>query len=110
MNFRENYRSPIGKLRVVGFLEGISFVLLVAFAMPFKYWLGMPIFVSVVGSAHGFLFVWLCVEIAQAVFGKDWPLRRGAIVFFAALFPLGPFFIDGWLKKEQEAFDVASPS
>lgn len=109
MNFRENYKSPIGKLRVLGFIEGLSFVLLVGIAMPFKYWLGMPLLVRVLGSVHGFLFVWLCAEIAQAVFGKDWPARRGALVFLAALFPLGPFFIDGWLKKEQKAFDAVSP-
>lgn len=107
MGFRENYKSPIGKLRVVGFAEGVSFVLLVGLAMPMKYWLEMPIFVRVFGPIHGLLFVWLCAEIAQAVFGKDWPIRHGALVFLASLFPLGPFLIDGWLKKQQETFDAA---
>lgn len=110
MNFRENYKSPIGKLRVLGMIEGLSFVLLVAVAMPFKYWLGMPILVRVLGPLHGLLFVWLCAEIAQAVFGKDWPLPRGAIVFGASLVPLGPFLIDSWLKRQQTEFDASLPS
>jgi integral membrane protein len=66
--------------------------------------------VQVLGPIHGLLFVWLCIEIAQAVFGKDWPLRRGALVLGAALFPLGPFLIDGWLKAQQATFDASSRS
>lgn len=110
MNFIENYKSPVGKLRVLGFIEGVSFVLLVGIGMPMKYVFGMPIFVRVLGPIHGALFVWLCAEIAQAVFGKDWPIRRGAVVFAASLFPLGPFLIDGWLKKQQAEFENSSPS
>ncbi len=107
MNFREDYQSPIGKLRVLGLVEGLSFVLLVFIAMPLKYWMGMPIFVRIVGAAHGLLFVWLAMEIAQAVFGHGWEAKKGAKVFAAALLPLGPFLIDRWLKGEQESFDAA---
>jgi|SRR5690606_40163887 len=104
MTLHENFASPIGKLRVVGFVEGLSFVALVLLGMPMKYMADMPIFVRILGPIHGVLFVWLCYEIAQAVFGHDWPKRRGLVVFMAALFPLGPFLIDGWLKKQQAQF------
>lgn len=106
MEFRRNYGSPIGKLRVLGFVEGISFVLLVFVAMPLKYWMGVPIFVRILGTAHGILFLWLGAEIAQAVFGRGFPVKKGAIVFAATLFPFGPFLIDRWLEKEQRQFDA----
>ncbi len=110
MDFRREYRSPIGKLRVLGFVEGTSFVLLVLVAMPLKYWFGMPIFVRVVGTAHGVLFLWLCAELAQACFGRGFAMKKGALVFGAALFPFGPFLIDRWLEKEQREFDASRPT
>lgn len=105
MNLIESCKSPLGKLRVLGLIEGLSFVLLVGLAMPLKYGLGMPIFVRILGPIHGVLFVGLCAEILKVVFGKGWPIARGAVVFGASLFPLGPFLIDGWLKKQQAEFD-----
>ena len=104
MSMSENWKHPIGRLRVLGMIEGASFVLLMGLGMPMKYMMAQPLGVKILGPLHGALFVWLCVEIAQAVFGKDWPIKRGAVVFFASLFPFGPFLIDSWLKKQQAAF------
>jgi integral membrane protein len=104
MGIAEMYRSPVGKLRVVGFLEGLSFVALVGIGMPLKYGMGEPLVVRIAGPLHGFLWVWLCLLIAQAVLEKGWSAKAGGIVFLASLFPLGPFLIDRWLKRQQEAF------
>jgi integral membrane protein len=45
------------RFRLVATLEGISFLVLLFVAMPLKYFAGMPKAVSVVGMAHGLLFV-----------------------------------------------------
>ncbi|MCR9183742.1 MAG: DUF3817 domain-containing protein, partial [Flavobacteriaceae bacterium] len=42
--------------KVVAFWEGISLLLLLFFAMPLKYIWDLPVFVSVIGMAHGILF------------------------------------------------------
>jgi integral membrane protein len=47
----------IQTLRVVGFLEGISFLLLLFIAMPMKYIFDNPILVKYVGMGHGVLFI-----------------------------------------------------
>ncbi|MFS7180260.1 DUF3817 domain-containing protein [Serratia proteamaculans] len=47
----------IQTLRAVGFLEGLSFLLLLFIAMPMKYMWGNPILVKYVGMGHGVLFV-----------------------------------------------------
>lgn len=109
MNFAETYQSPIGKMRVVGFFEGLSFVALMGIGMPMKYMLAEPLVVRITGPLHGVLFLWLCMVIAQAVFEKGWPVKNGAIVFLAALFPFGPFLIDSWLKRQQLAFGEPNP-
>ncbi|MSP17466.1 MAG: DUF3817 domain-containing protein, partial [Myxococcales bacterium] len=46
-------RTPIGRLRVVAFAEGCSFLLLLGVAMPLKYLAGLPLAVRLVGSLHG---------------------------------------------------------
>lgn len=108
MDLRRTYASPVGRLRLIGFVEGLSFVALMGIGMPMKYWMGNPIGVRVLGPIHGVLFLWLCMEIAQAVLGKGWPKGRGVVVFIAAWLPFGPFVIDSWLKKQQLEFDAGS--
>ena len=49
-------KTSLGRLRVVGFWEGISFLVLLGIAMPLKYLAGWPDAVRVVGMAHGVFF------------------------------------------------------
>jgi len=95
-------QTPIGRLRLIAILEGISFLILLGIAMPLKYVAGQPEAVKIVGWAHGILFMIFCVALAIAFRAARWPVRRAAIVFVAALVPFGPFVIDGRLKREDE--------
>ncbi len=93
-------KTSIGRLRVVGFWEGVSFLVLLGIAMPLKYWAGEPLAVRVVGMAHGILFlayVWCAV---QAAVEHDWPWKRTALVLLASLLPAGPFVVDAKLLRE----------
>ncbi|KKJ79704.1 putative membrane protein YdzA, partial [Bacillus subtilis] len=45
--------TPIGRLRTMGFIEGMSLLILLFIAMPLKYWAGLPLAVTIVGSVHG---------------------------------------------------------
>src|SRR5687767_2437690 len=69
-------KTPIGRLRLVGLSEGVSFLLLLGVAMPLKYIAGLPIFVKVVGWVHGGLFVLFCVALVHAATKRRWPLLR----------------------------------
>ncbi len=51
-----NFFSSRYHLRVSGFIEGISYILLLGIAMPLKYWAGFPEAVKVVGMLHGVLY------------------------------------------------------
>lgn len=93
--------SSLGRLRIVGLLEGLSYVLLVFVAMPLKYLAGKPEAVRILGSVHGALFMVLVVVLAGAAAERGWGFRRIAIVFVAALLPFGPFVIDRSLREEQ---------
>jgi integral membrane protein len=90
----------VAALRVVGVLEGLSFLLLLFVAMPAKYLFASPGLVRVVGMGHGVLFVSFCVLLAQAHFARDWSMRDSGRLFGAALVPFGFFFVDRWLRDE----------
>lgn len=92
--------TPLGRVRLIGLLEGTSFLLLLGIAMPLKYGAGMPQAVQVVGWAHGVLFVLYLLAIGSAMRRYRWPITRGLVLVLASLVPFGPFLIDGRLKRE----------
>ena len=51
-------------LRLLGNIEGISYLLLLGVAMPMKYYFEMPMAVKITGMAHGVLFVAYCILLA----------------------------------------------
>ena len=56
--------------------------------------------VSVVGMAHGILFLALCAAALQAQINEDgWPLKRTAIIIIGALLPFGPFIVEAKVLK-----------
>ncbi|MGI9243916.1 MAG: DUF3817 domain-containing protein [Verrucomicrobiales bacterium] len=95
-------KSPIGRLRLIGMLEGASFLLLLGVAMPLKYIAGQPQAVSVVGMAHGVLFTLFCLQLLQVMNACDWTVKKALRPFIAALIPFGPFLIDRELKAKEE--------
>ena len=91
-------RTLIGKFRLTGFIEGISFLLLLGVAMPLKYYLGMPIYVKVVGMTHGILFILYCLQLYLTMRHHKWSLGYAAYLFIAALIPFGTFYTDRKLR------------
>jgi integral membrane protein len=93
--------SAVGRLRAVGMVEAVSFLLLLGVAMPLKYFAGMPVAVKIAGWIHGLLFIafGLCLLVAHGE--RRWSMRWSALVLVAALLPFGPFVIDRRLKSEQ---------
>lgn len=95
-------KTTIGRLRVIGFWEGVSFLVLLLIAMPLKYIADQPQMVSVVGMAHGVLFcLYVCAAI-QAALEHDWTWKRTLLVLIASCLPAGPFVVDARILKEYE--------
>lgn len=92
-------KTTLGRLRLAGFWEGISFLVLLLVAMPLKYLADWPHAVRVVGMAHGLLFmlyVWLAI---QAALEYGWTWRKTAIVLASSLVPGGPFWVDARMLR-----------
>ena len=54
-------KAPLNRMkalfRIVAFLEGISYILLMSVGLYFKYQLGDPSYVKLLGMPHGLLFI-----------------------------------------------------
>ena len=96
-------KTPIDRLRAIGLTEGVSFLLLLGIAMPLKYFADLPRAVTIAGWLHGILFMALLVVLMQTRDVMKWNLRRTGMVLLAALLPFGPFVIDPFLRRENEA-------
>lgn len=95
-------KTRIKRLRIIGLLEGISYLVLLGIAMPLKYYAGYPMAVKVVGWAHGLLFVLFLAAVLQAAITLKWPVGRVLTAFFASILPFGPFVFDRILQKEEQ--------
>jgi hypothetical protein len=93
--------TPLGRLRAIGFWEGVSFLVLLGVAMPLKYLAGWPPAVRVVGMAHGVLFVLYVASALQTALERDWPWRRTALVLLASVLPAGPFVIEAKVLRNE---------
>ena len=94
--------TPVGRLRIVGILEGISYLLLLGIAMPLKYLANMPEAVSIVGMAHGVLFICYCLTILLALLNGNISFLRSVQAFISSLLPFGPFFMDRTLANDEK--------
>ncbi|MGC1139154.1 DUF3817 domain-containing protein [Bacillus sp. B38] len=93
--------TPIGRLRTMGFIEGMSLLVLLFIAMPLKYCAHHPLAVTIAGSIHGGLFIIYLAVLAYAAFTVKWHVKWSAAGFIAAFIPFGNFIYDRGLRHYQ---------
>ncbi len=89
-----NLPKPQREMRTVGIWEGISYLILLFIAMPLKYFAGFPKAVSIVGMAHGVLFIAFIYTIVHAITASGLSVKKGLIALIASIVPFGTFFLD----------------
>jgi integral membrane protein len=86
--------------RLIAFLEGLSYLLLLFIAMPIKYVLEDPSYVKLLGMPHGLLFgAYVGFSVLMKV-KKNWDLKTMLIVLLASVLPFGTFYIDKKYLRE----------
>jgi integral membrane protein len=94
------FSTSLGKLRIIAFLEGISFILLLGIAMPLKYYWGIPEAVRIVGMAHGILFLLYIFYVILVRTENNWSLKTTFLAMIASVLPFGTFVADVKLFRE----------
>jgi integral membrane protein len=87
--------------RIVSYLEGISYLLLLFIGVPLKYFGGNEILVKTLGMPHGLLFI---AYILLAFFIKPeykWSNREFVLILIASVIPFGTFYVDSKFLKNK---------
>jgi len=111
--------TPLGRLRVIGTIEAISFLVLLLIAMPLKYLAGKPDAVFVVGMAHGVLWMLYLLAVAEVTWRKHWPSPLAlpswwrwqptpwiSAALVASVLPAGPFWLEARLRRAADMTDA----
>ena len=92
---KQYFNNPIGRLRLFGFLEGTSLLILVLIAVPLKHFAGDPSLVKSIGPVHGALFMVYVFQTVSVAIEQKWSFKdRTWKVLIACLVPFGTFYTD----------------
>jgi len=99
------HNDAIGNFRIIGFIEGISYLILLFIAMPMKYMMGIAIATKIVGMAHGVLFIIFIALLMMAAQKHKFSIKDTGIFFVASLIPFGTFYTDRRLNRLEDKID-----
>ncbi len=89
------FKTKIGRLRIIGFLEGVSLLTLIFIAMPMKYFFENPSWTKTIGPIHGALFLLFLFNALSVGVEQQWKFRETTWkVLLACIIPFGTFIID----------------
>jgi integral membrane protein len=88
------FTTALGKLRIVGFIEGVSYLILLFIAMPLKYIWGDPSAVRTYGSVHGLFFILFMVFLFQSKAEYGWSTKKAGLLVLLSMIPFGNFYAD----------------
>ena len=80
--------------RLISYLEGISYLLILFVTMPLKYLFASPDPNKVIGMAHGVLFLLYIVMAFLVKSEKKWNAKTLIIVLACSIIPFGTFWMD----------------
>ena len=80
--------------RIVAFLEGLSYVLLLFIATPLKYLTDYPSYVKMLGMPHGLLFMLYIIFVVMLKKDNDVIQANFKKVLLASIIPFGTLYID----------------
>lgn len=86
------------RFRVISFVEGLSYLILVFIAMPLKYFAGYPLAVKIAGMTHGILFILFFIALFMAMKKYNWKFLSFQL-FVYSLIPFGFILIEKAIMK-----------
>jgi len=89
-------------LRITGFIEGISYLVLFAITMPLKYMYNTPQPNIYVGMIHGVLFTLYVVLVIVVAYQKRWKFMISFWALFASILPFATFVADAKIFRRAD--------
>jgi integral membrane protein len=92
-------KTQIGRLRIIAFVEGVSFLVILFVTMPLKYYANMPQPNKIFGMAHGLLFILYVLAVVQSKIQYEWSFKKTVLALLASIIPFGTFWADAKLFR-----------
>ncbi|MDX2191395.1 MAG: DUF3817 domain-containing protein [Bacteroidota bacterium] len=90
----ELLKTEIGRLRILAFVEGVSFLIILFVTMPLKYLMNMPEPNKIFGMSHGVLFVLYVIMVLKIKLEENWTNKKMGLALLASIVPFGTFWAD----------------
>lgn len=88
------FKTDIGRLRIAGILEGISWIALIT-TMILKYGVDMPEPNKATGMIHGVFFIYYVILTFVTQTNREWSFSKVTWkLLVAAFLPFGTFYTD----------------
>ncbi|MDQ0640004.1 integral membrane protein [Pedobacter sp. W3I1] len=101
------FKTQIGRLRLVGYLEGISLLVLIFVAVPLKHYFNDPRLVKNLGPIHGALFLLFIFLTISVGVEEKWKFKDTTWkILLACVVPFGTFYIDRHILQHTEANQI----
>lgn len=93
-------KTQIGRFRILAFVEGISFLVILFVTMPLKYIGQYPQPNKIFGMLHGVLFVLYVLAVLLLAIMQNWSFKKTLLALLASVIPFGTFWADKKLFQE----------
>lgn len=93
-------KTKIGRLRFIGYLEGISLLMLIFIAVPSKYIFDHPALTKLLGPVHGAIFLLFLLNLFSTALELNWKAKTTWKIIIACFIPFGAFYIDSKILRK----------
>lgn len=95
------FKTKIGRLRIIGYLEGISLLVLICVAVPLKYYFNNPNLSKALGPIHGAIFLLFLFNTLSVGVEQNWKFKTTTWkIILACFIPFGTFYIDNKILRK----------
>ena len=94
------FKTKLGRIRIIGFLEGLSLLVLFFVAIPMKHFFHNPTLSKFLGPIHVAIFLVFVLNTMSLAIEQNWKFRTTTWKIIVACFiPFGTFYIDHKIFK-----------
>jgi len=86
--------------RIMAWIVGVPLAVLILVAVPLKYLADNPTPVTVIGIAHGYLYLIFIITAVLLSLKRHWDIKRTLIVILCGTIPLVSFYTEHVVHKK----------
>ena len=95
--------AALQRYRVMANVVGVLLVLLFVVAVPLKYWADTPTPVTVLGTAHGWLYALFFLSAVDLAVRAKWSIKGAVLTVLAGTVPFLSFVAEHTVTRKMRA-------